>query len=79
MCLQFLDSPDYTLRAIILHVGMLSYGHYRAIVRGDDGSWRKCDDERITFVKEAAVFPSQRDASIYKQAYLLFYERTDEA
>ena len=66
------------LRAIILHVGTLSQGHYTAIVRGDDGSWRMCDDQRINVVNVSSVFPSRRNGDIYKQAYLLFYEEREE-
>jgi len=34
--LQVLDSPEYTLRAVVMHQGSYGLGHYTACVRTDD-------------------------------------------
>ena len=62
------------LRSIILHIGQPSCGHYRAVVRGYNGVWALCDGPKISTLREASVFPGQKNSTIYKQAYVLLYD-----
>ena len=74
--LQVLDSPEYTLRAMVMHNGRYGSGHYTACVRTVDNSWLLCDDERRPQpMVEEQVFP-QQVSSIHRKAYIFFYERT---
>ena len=75
--LQVLDSPEYTLRAMVMHHGSYGHGHYTDCVRTEEDKWILCDDaQRPKPMIEAQVFPQQRDSLIYSKAYIFFYERT---
>ena len=62
----------YQLCSIGNHVGSLHGGHYYAVARNPNGSWNSYDDISIAHVSDIhEVIQNNRDA------YMLFYERTD--
>lgn len=56
----------YKLISVVLHEGKLDEGHYTALGRCSDGSWKKFDDDKVQEVNQKEV--------CHKNAYLLFYE-----
>ena len=63
-------SKTYNLYAVVEHSGGVGAGHYVAVVKHEaDGNWYCFDDER--------VFPIQPENVVSRNAYLLFYIRSD--
>lgn len=66
---------QYTLFALIYHVGDMEVGHYITYVRSgagggeEAGNWLRCDDELVTAVEEADVLSTM----VAQGAYMLFY------
>ena len=63
-------STSYNLYAVVEHSGGVGAGHYVAVVKHEaDGNWYCFDDER--------VFPIKPENVVSRNAYLLFYIRSD--
>lgn len=60
------DQAIYDLFAVVNHVGKIDSGHYTALVRRE-GAWYRCDDEKITQVKDIQKVVRS------VEAYLVFY------
>ncbi|KAH8606265.1 putative Ubiquitin carboxyl terminal hydrolase [Trypanosoma vivax] len=61
----------YELNAICVHEGSsLHYGHYYSIVRGRNGAWLLCNDERVS--------SCDMERARSKPAYILFYSRIEK-
>lgn len=61
-------SARYDLRSLVVHVGeSKAHGHYRAFVRGSNGTWCLKDDGLSRVVSAATA--------LKQEAYLLFYSR----
>ena len=69
--MQYKPRPDvtYTLRAVIVHLGLFGAGHYVAYVRARNDQWYFCDDD---MVPRRVVNPLD---VLRQQAYMLIYER----
>jgi ubiquitin C-terminal hydrolase len=61
-------SLKYSLKAVICHVGTPDRGHYYTYAK-HDREWFRCDDKKVTWIKESLVNPSLHT----KQAYILVY------
>ena len=62
------NSPQYKLRALVIHSGTFSAGHYTSYVRFQDDAWHYCNDS-------AKPRLCKGTAEVFKQqAYMLFYE-----
>ena len=62
------QNTRYRLFGVMVHEGASVHsGHYVAWVRGTNGAWLLCDDERVSQVGEASA--------LRQQAYVLFYLR----
>jgi ubiquitin C-terminal hydrolase len=62
---------NYSLQAVILHIGSLDNGHYSCISRSSDGAtWINHDDERLRGV--------DLDLVVDSNAYILVYSKNDE-
>ena len=59
----------YHLRAVIIHGGGASAGHYWAYVRAHDEQWYYCNDSA-----EPRIVPNP-GVVLKQQAYMLIYER----
>lgn len=74
----------YRLKGFVVHHGVsLSYGHYYACVRCDDGKWRCFDDDKVAEMSERDIvrfFGSSAQSSNASSAtaYLVLYERLYE-
>lgn len=70
---QAVGLREYRLDAVVTHVGKEAHGgHYLGDVRvrsGDRDIWVNCDDSKVAQIK--------LDAVLRRQAYLLFYSRTN--
>ena len=70
-CLQNIDekqSTQYSLFAVVQHIGSLNFGHYTAYIKMDDtGRWYKADDSLVSEVQESEA--------LRQEAYLLFYQK----
>lgn len=58
--------PLYDLFGVIEHCGSLSFGHYTALCRDEEG-WARFDDEQVTPLREESEV-------VTRQAYVLFYQ-----
>jgi ubiquitin C-terminal hydrolase len=45
----------YALRGVLVHDGSAQSGHYWALVRQPDGSWRKCNDVTVADVRRSSL------------------------
>ena len=68
-CCSAIAVPDYLLRAVIVHHGCASGGHYTVYTKNGYGVWHHFDDEKIKMVTE--------DEVIRQSAYQLMYEQRD--
>eukprot|EP00940_MAST-03C_sp_MAST-3C-sp2_P002819 g2819.t1 len=61
---------SYDLCGAIHHTGTLRRGHYTASVKvGPAGSWFRCDDERVSAIRESDI--------VSPSAYILMYRRRE--
>lgn len=58
------DGLEYQLRAVVVHLGEASSGHYICYQRRGE-QWWKCDDSSVT--------PCDWSTVLRDQAYVLFY------
>lgn len=61
------DKATFQLRAVCCHIGSVHGGHYYAVVRGQQGGWYECDDNRVVSVSA--------DRVVCSEATMLFYEQ----
>ena len=62
------QSTEYSLFAVVQHIGTLNFGHYTAYIKMDDTmKWYKADDSFVTEVQETEA--------LNQEAYLLFYHQ----
>ena len=66
--------PDYqyTLYAVVNHIGSLHSGHYTASIRSDDNHWYLFNDEYVERISQNAVLNNMN-------AYMVFYRRKNMA
>lgn len=62
------NPPLYDLYAVIEHSGSLSYGHYTAQCKDEEG-WARYDDDQVIVMREQEV--------VTQHAYVLFYRARD--
>ena len=62
------SSTNYKLKSIGCHVGKLNFGHYYAILKKEDDTWFRIDDEDKTEIKD--IHPKA-----YRDGYMLVYEQ----
>jgi ubiquitin C-terminal hydrolase len=43
-------SASYTVAGVLLHAGTAHHGHYRALIRENDGNWYLYDDSAVRCV-----------------------------
>lgn len=67
------DQTRYDLYGVVNHSGDLSNGHYTAVVRQlESRAWFNCDDSSVNMLQP------EREVIVTKDAYLLFYIRSDD-
>lgn len=73
---QLYQLTEYQLKAMVLHTGNMSGGHYRAVVRYGQNNWYLCDDSRVTKISSLDNADYSRD--ILKNVYMIFYEKVQD-
>lgn len=70
------DNMECTLRLMSIgcHRGILHGGHYYAVCRHSDNKWYNFDDDTVT---EIDINENRHKKTLFKDAYILVYERID--
>jgi uncharacterized UBP type Zn finger protein len=64
---------QYVLKAVIVHIGRdIDSGHYMCYVKGGDGKWTCCTDEKVFDVRYEDI-----REDVERKCYIIMYSRGD--